>query len=92
MTADRIGRRVVVAGDVQGVFFRDTCRRMARDAGVDGWVRNRPDGRVEACFEGPPAAVERLVEWCRHGPPRAEVTDVEVSDEPPSGLDGFRVR
>jgi acylphosphatase len=89
---DQVCRRVVVAGDVQGVFFRDTCRRMARDAGVAGWVRNRSDGRVEACFEGERTQVQRLVDWCRQGPPRAAVEHIDVHDEPPSGLQGFRVR
>ena len=92
MADDRVCRRVIVAGDVQGVFFRDTCQRRARAEGVDGWVRNRSDGRVEACFEGPRAPVERMVDWCRQGPPRAEVGDVEVHDEAPAGLQGFRVR
>jgi acylphosphatase len=75
--------RVVVDGRVQGVFFRDSCRRQAAAAGLSGWVANRSDGRVEAVFQGAPAAVERLVEWCRHGPPRAVVTAVHVTDEEP---------
>ena len=88
-----MSRRVIVHGRVQGVFFRDTCRRLAVEAGLAGWVRNRPDGAVEACFEGPGPAVERLVAWCRRGPPRAVVTGVEVSDAgAPSGSRGFRVR
>jgi len=87
-----VARRVLVTGIVQGVFFRDSCRRQARAAGVAGWVRNRADGRVEALFEGPPAAVERLVTWCREGPPHADVDAVEVSDQPLSGAEGFRLR
>jgi acylphosphatase len=87
-----IRRRVLVAGHVQGVFFRDTCRREALAAGVSGWVRNLYDGRVEAVFEGEPAAVERLVSWAHAGPRRAHVVDVEVADEPPEGLSGFAVR
>lgn len=86
-----VRRRVVVDGRVQGVFFRDSCQREASIAGVGGWVRNRDDGRVEAVFEGDAAAVERLVAWCRHGPPRAVVTSVSVTDEPPVGERGFRV-
>ena len=86
-----IRRRVVVSGRVQGVFFRDSCRREAVTAGVAGWVRNRRDGRVEAVFEGPPGAVERLVSWCRVGPPRADVDAVEVHDEDPVGETGFAV-
>ena len=87
-----IRRRVLVAGHVQGVFFRDTCRREALAAGVSGWVRNLPDGRVEAIFEGQPDAVEQLVSWARHGPRRAYVVDVEVTEEPPEGVTGFTVR
>ncbi|WP_345702088.1 acylphosphatase [Kitasatospora terrestris] len=86
-----IRRRVLVSGLVQGVFFRDTCRREAAGAGVAGWVRNLPDGRVEAAFEGEPEAVERMIAWCRRGPSRAVVGDVRVSDEEPSGASGFEV-
>jgi acylphosphatase len=86
-----VRRRVLVSGRVQGVFYRDSCARAARAAGVRGWVRNRRDGRVEACFEGPPAAVDELVRWCRQGPSRADVTDVEVVDEEPTGESAFRV-
>jgi acylphosphatase len=86
-----IRRRVVVRGEVQGVFFRDSARREADRRGVAGSVTNRSDGAVEAVFEGPEPAVEQLVEWCRSGSPRAEVRDVEVTEEEPEGLDGFRV-
>jgi acylphosphatase len=81
----------VVRGRVQGVFFRDAAREQARLLGVSGWVRNRTDGAVEGVFEGPRAAVERLVDWCRSGPPRARVDDVEVAWEAAEGLNGFRV-
>jgi acylphosphatase len=84
-----VRRRVLVSGLVQGVFFRQSCRRVARQEGVAGWVRNLPDGRVEACFEGPADAVSRLVSWCGHGPPQARVSGVEVFEEPPSGDLGF---
>ena len=84
--------RVLVSGRVQGVFFRDTCRRVAAAHGVTGWVRNLADGRVEAVFEGPDAAVRQLVEWVRHGPPEAVVADVAVRAEPPEGLSTFDVR
>jgi len=63
----RVRRRAVVSGRVQGVFFRDSCRRQALAEGVDGWVRNRRDGGVEACFEGEADAVERMVEWAVAG-------------------------
>lgn len=85
-----IRRRVTVHGRVQGVFFRDTTRRMARSRDVTGWVTNRPDGAVEAVFEGEPEAVESMLRFCREGPPRAEVSHVEVVDEEPQGETGFR--
>ena len=84
--------RVVVRGLVQGVWFRDSCRRVAMDEGVAGWVRNRSDGTVEAVFEGPLDAVARCVSWCRMGPPRAEVDSIDVSEEPAEGIAGFSVR
>ncbi|HEV7526696.1 MAG TPA: acylphosphatase [Acidimicrobiia bacterium] len=84
--------RVVVTGRVQGVFFRDSCREQARAVGVGGWVRNRGDGAVEAEFEGPPAAVDRLVQWCRTGPGRARVDAVETTVVPPVGDQRFRIR
>lgn len=83
--------RVVASGLVQGVFFRDTCRREARRAGVAGWVRNRPDGTVEAVFEGPPESVGRMVDWCRRGPSRAHVRGLTTTPEEPEGLRGFEV-
>ena len=88
----RTARRVVVAGTVQGVFFRDACAREARAAGVAGWVRSRADGTVEAWFEGPAAAVEALVGWCRHGPRHASVDGVEVVADSPTGLESFRIQ
>jgi acylphosphatase len=92
MTGDRIRRRAVVYGRVQGVAFRGSTADEARRAGVDGWVRNRPDGRVEAVFEGEAAAVEALLAFCRRGPTWAEVTRLEVSEEPPQGERDFRIR
>lgn len=85
-------RRVVVHGHVQGVFFRDTARRLAHRNGVAGWVRNNPDGTVEAVFEGDPESVERLVDFCRLGPRGAQVESVEVHEEEAEGLRGFDVR
>lgn len=87
-----VRRRLLVSGQVQGVFFRDRCRRQALAAGVRGWVHNLPDGRVEVVAEGPPDALEALSDWCRQGPPHAEVRSVEVIDEPAEGLSGFDVR
>ena len=84
--------RVVVTGRVQGVWFRESCRERAVAVGVAGWVRNRADGTVEGVFEGPPAAVDRLVTWCRTGPSHARVDTVATADEIPVGDAGFRVR
>ncbi len=74
------------------MWFRDGCAGEARAAGVDGWVRNLPDGRVEAAFEGEPDAVARVVQWCHEGPVRARVSRVEVRDELPIDERGFTVR
>jgi acylphosphatase len=82
----------VVSGDVQGVYFRDTCRRVAASERVAGWVRNLPDGRVEAAFEGAPEAVDRLVSWARQGPRTALVDSVDVFEEEPEQLTGFQIR
>jgi acylphosphatase len=87
-----IRRRVVVHGLVQGVFFRDTIRRHADRRGVAGWVRNNPDGSVEAVFEGEEEAVERLIDVCREGPRGARVDSVDVLREEPEPLAGFDVR
>ena len=92
MSAETIARNVVVSGDVQGVFFRDSARREARRLGVSGWIRNRADGCVEAHLEGAPDAVAELVRWCGDGPRHATVEDVQVSDAEPAGCDGFAVR
>jgi acylphosphatase len=84
--------RVLISGRVQGVFFRDSCRRLAEQNGVTGWVRNLPDGRVEAVFEGPDEGVRQLVDWARQGPRLAEVDDFAVQPEPPEGLGAFLIR
>lgn len=76
---------------MQGVWFRDTCQREALRLGVSGWVRNLPDGRVEAVFEGEPPVVDAMVEWTHQGPPRAVVRAVAVVDEPPQGVHAFDV-
>jgi acylphosphatase len=90
--AEPVRVRVVVTGRVQGVWFRDACREQARAEAVGGWVRNRSDGAVEAEFEGMTDAVDRMVEWCRTGPPRARVDAVDVAKVPASGDRRFRVR
>ncbi|MEF8813082.1 MAG: acylphosphatase [Halovenus sp.] len=89
---DRTRAHVYVSGKVQGVYFRATTRDVAREHGVDGWVRNLDDGRVEAVFEGPQEAVDRLVEFCHEGSEAAEVEAVDASEEEPEGEDCFRVR
>lgn len=76
---------------MQGVFFRDSARREAERRGVAGWARNCSDGTVEARLEGPPEAVEALVQWFRTGPPGARIERVEVSDATPAGLRGFTI-
>lgn len=86
-----VRRRVVVTGRVQGVWFRESCRREAEAAGVRGSVRNRADGSVEAALEGDRGAVERVLAWMHHGPPRARVDQVRVVAEVPVGEQGFRV-
>jgi acylphosphatase len=83
---------VVVTGRVQGVWFRDSCQQEARAVRVNGFVRNRADGAVEAEFEGPPAAVERMIAWCHDGPPRARVQAVHTERIGTVGEPGFRVR
>jgi acylphosphatase len=86
-----IRKRLVVRGHVQGVFFRETTRREAERRGVTGWVRNQPDGSVEAVLEGEAEAVERVMERCRSGPPGARVDAVDVVDEAAEGLPAFEV-
>jgi acylphosphatase len=92
MSEPPIRRHAIVNGHVQGVFFRHTTRRQALASGVGGWVRNRPDGTVEAVLEGPPAAVQEMLQFLRAGPPDAAVADVEVSEQRPEGLTSFEVR
>jgi acylphosphatase len=74
------------------VYFRDSYRRLALQNGVTGWVRNLPDGRVEAVLEGPPDEVRALVDWAHRGPASAAVTDVAVREERPEGLGEFVIR
>jgi len=87
-----VARRVVVRGRVQGVFFRTSCRDLARRLGVSGWVRNTTAGTVELWAEGSSAQVDELVRWCREGPGQSEVDGLDVHDEIPTGADSFHVR
>jgi acylphosphatase len=89
---ERTRAHVFVSGRVQGVFYRATTREQARERGVDGWVRNLEDGRVEAVFEGPADTVVSMVEWCHEGSSRARVDDVDAEYGDPEGLDGFEIR
>jgi acylphosphatase len=89
---EAIRRRATVHGNVQGVFFRDSTREQAEKHGVNGWVSNRSDGSVEAVLEGPADAVNEVLRFLKEGPSRADVEDVEVSEEEPEGLSSFEVR
>ena len=89
---DRVRAHVYVSGHVQGVFYRASTRDTAHEVGVDGWVRNLDDGRVEAVFEGPKKAVDRMVAWCETGSRAASVETVERTPEKPVGLNGFEIR
>ncbi|MEA2507254.1 MAG: acylphosphatase [Actinomycetota bacterium] len=86
-----IRRRLVVSGEVQGVFYRDTCRSIAESAGVAGSASNLPDGHVEVVLEGPEDAVEKVVAWCRRGTPQSTVQGVDIEEEEPLGDTSFRV-
>jgi acylphosphatase len=88
---DAVRRRVRIVGRVQGVGFRETCRREAIRLGVGGQVRNLGDGSVEAVFEGPAGAVAEMVAWCRRGPRLAQVRQVDVWEETPAGASGFAI-
>jgi acylphosphatase len=92
MMAETVRARAVISGRVQGVFFRAETRDTARRLGLDGWVMNRPDGAVEAVFEGGREAVQEALDWSRTGPPAARVGSVDVTSEEPTGEKGFKVR
>lgn len=84
--------RVLISGRVQGVWFRASCAERARELGLAGWVRNLADGRVEAAFEGEDRDVASMVDWCRTGPPLADVEAVQTIEEAPTGQTGFGLR
>ncbi len=90
-TGARVRAHVWVSGRIQGVYFRAYAEDEAMFRNVAGWIRNAPDGRVEAVFEGPAAAVEAMIRWCHRGSPASEVTGVEVAWEDVRGESGFRV-
>ena len=87
-----VRRHLLVSGTVQGVSYRDSCRRVAEAHDVTGWVRNVGKGQVEAVFEGGPAAVDAVLEWAHQGPDLAVVSGVKIREEVPQGLEGFQVR
>ncbi len=91
---ERIARRLLISGRVQGVCFRHYTRKTALANGVCGWVRNLPDGRVEAVIEGPPDAVQATIAWCRRGPEMAQVDRIEVESEETLSAEfaGFEIR
>ncbi len=90
---DRERAHVYISGNVQGVFFRGSTSEKANELGLNGWVKNMPDGRVEALFEGPSDAVEEMLDWCKEGPAQASVEDVSAEiEEPAEDLKGFEVR
>jgi acylphosphatase len=89
---DATRARLIIEGRVQGVFFRDTTRREAMRLGLAGWVKNRFDGSVEVVAEGQKEQVDKLVQWCHHGPSGARVTNVHRIDEEATGeFDSFRI-
>ncbi|HEX3976089.1 MAG TPA: acylphosphatase [Solirubrobacteraceae bacterium] len=92
MAAEKIRRRLVVHGNVQGVFYRDSIRHAARDQSVSGWAANRSDGSVEVVLEGPADAVQSVVAYCHQGPASADVHSVDEHEETPEGLTGFQIR
>ncbi len=89
---DRTRAHVYVSGRVQGVFYRASTRDTAREKGVDGWVKNLDDGRVEAVFEGPKEAVDAMVEWCETGSRAASVEAIERTTAEPQAVEGFEIR
>ena len=92
MSEQRVRAHVFVTGKVQGVFFRASTREKAQDCGVDGWVQNLDDGRVEAVFAGPTSAVETMIEWCHTGPPAASAQNVDVQYTAVESESGFRIK
>ena len=93
MSPDRtVRRRVIVHGDVQGVFFRDTTRKWALEHELAGWVRNRDDGTVEVVLEGTADRMDRVLGMLELGPREAKVDRLEVTEEHPTGIDDFAVR
>ncbi len=92
-TGDKERAHVYISGKVQGVFFRDSTRHKANELDLNGWVKNTPDGQVEALFEGTSDAVREMLDWCKQGPSQATVENVDADiEEPAEDLKGFEVR
>ncbi|UBF28201.1 acylphosphatase [Kovacikia minuta CCNUW1] len=89
---NQIRAHAFISGRVQGVGYRFTTQDVALELGISGWVRNLPDGRVEAVFEGTEAQVKQMIDWCHRGPRGAIVSRVEVQNETFEGLQGFNIR
>lgn len=90
---DNVNTHAIISGKVQGVCFRIETRRAAEGLGVNGWVRNRKDGTVEAVFEGTKTAVEAILEWCRQGPPMSRVLNLDITwNAATGGFDAFDIR
>ena len=89
---NQVRAHVFVSGRVQGVGYRMSTCQVANDLGLSGWVRNLPDGRVEAVFEGTQGVVKEMMTWCQKGNPPAFVQDVVVEYETPEGIQGFEIR
>ena len=92
MSDERVRARVLVSGRVQGVFYRAEAASVARAAGLGGWARNLPDGRVEVVLEGPRKAVEDVIGWCGKGSSMARVEGLDIMWEPPESETGFGIR
>lgn len=92
MSNDSRAVDLIISGHVQGVSYRAGAARVARELSLAGWVQNEADGTVTAHAEGDPDTVESFVDWCHDGPDAADVSDVEVRDVAPTGLEGFEIR
>jgi len=82
---------LMISGTVQGVFYRASAREKAEALGLSGWIKNTTDGQVEATVSGTDEAVAQFIDWCRQGPPRAQVTSVQATTKPDQGFSGFQV-
>jgi acylphosphatase len=90
-TPNQVRAHVLIEGRVQGVFYRASTQQAAQAWGILGWVRNLPDGRVEAVFQGNQTNIEKMVTWCHQGPANAEVTHVTVDWQAPQSEEAFRI-